>query len=63
VIKTTKINWIKRESVDINNIKDTKFHDSDIKPNVGYIYEIARVDKDGIRSLPTQGIELIYESK
>lgn len=63
VIKTTKINWIKRESVDINNIKDTKFHDSDIKPNVGYIYEIVGVDKDGIRSLPTQGIELVYESK
>ena len=63
VIKTTKINWIKRESVDISNIKETKFHDSDIKPNVGYIYEISGVDKDGLRSLPTQGIELVYESK
>ncbi|MDO9207267.1 MAG: hypothetical protein Q7T91_03340 [Sulfuricurvum sp.] len=63
VIKTTKISWINRVSVEINNIKETKFHDSDIKPNTGYIYEVLGVDKDGIRSLPTQGIELVYESK
>ncbi|MDD4854965.1 MAG: hypothetical protein PHQ22_09205 [Sulfuricurvum sp.] len=63
VIKTTKISWINRESVEINNIKEFKFHDSSIKPNTGYIYEVMGVDKDGIRSLPTQGIELIYETK
>jgi len=63
VIKTTKISWINRESVEINNIKDAKFHDSSIKSNTGYIYEVMGVDKDGIRSLPTQGIELMYETK
>jgi len=63
VIKTTKTSWINRESVEINNIKETKFHDSSIKQNTGYIYEVVGVDKDGIRSLPTQGIELIYETK
>ena len=63
VIKTTKINWIKRESVEINNIKDSKFHDGSTKANTGYIYEVMGVDKDGIRSLPTQGIELYYETK
>jgi len=63
VIKTTKISWISRESVEINNIKDGKFHDSNIKPNTGYIYQVMGVDKDGIRSLPTQGIELMYETK
>ncbi len=63
VIKTTKTSWINRESVEINNIKETKFHDSSIKQNTGYIYEVVGVDKDGIRSLPTQGIELTYETK
>jgi len=63
VIKTTKTSWINRESVEINNIKETKFHDSSIKQNTGYIYEVVGVDKDGIRSLPTQGIELMYEIK
>ncbi len=63
VIKTTKTSWVSRESVEINNIKETKFHDSSIKPNTGYIYEVVGVDKDGIRSLPTQGIELYFEIK
>jgi fibronectin type 3 domain-containing protein len=63
VIKTTKTSWINREIVEINNIKENKFHDSSIKPDTGYIYEIVGVDKDDIRSLPTQGIELSYEAK
>jgi len=61
VIKTTKTSWVSREIVEIKNIQDTKFHDSSIKPNTGYIYEVVGVDKDGIRSLPTEGIELTYE--
>ncbi len=63
VVKTTKTSWIGRESLEIKNIKETSFHDSDIKPNTGYIYEIIGIDKDGIRSLPTAGIELIFETK
>ncbi|MBD3799087.1 hypothetical protein [Sulfuricurvum sp.] len=63
VIKTTKKSWISRESVDINNITGTSFRDTDIKPDTGYLYEIMSVDKNGIRSLPTQAIELNYEAK
>lgn len=63
VIKTTKTSWIGRESVEINNIKEPKFSDANIIPNVGYIYQVMGIDKDGIRSLPTEGIELIYEKK
>jgi uncharacterized protein len=63
VVKTTKTSWVSRESVDINNIAETIFRDSDIKPDVGYLYEIMSVDKNGIRSLPTQAIELKYEAK
>lgn len=63
VIKTTKTSWIGREKVEINNIKETKFSDPTITPNVGYIYQVMGVDKDGITSLPTEGIELMYEKK
>ena len=63
IIKTTKINWIKSEILEFHSIKETKFHDSDIKPNVGYSYEVVGVDKDGIRSLPTKKIDLLYEVK
>jgi fibronectin type 3 domain-containing protein len=63
IIKTTKKSWIERESIEINNIKETNFTDTSIKPNVGYIYQVIGVDKDGVRSLPTAGIELIHEIK
>lgn len=63
VIKTTKKSWIDSVSLEINSIADTKFHDGDIKPNMEYIYEVLSVDKDGIRSLPPQGIALHYETK
>lgn len=63
VVKTTKTSWISRESVDINNITDTRFRDTDIKPDTGYLYEIMSVDKNGIRSLPTPAIELSFEAK
>ncbi|MDD2949544.1 MAG: hypothetical protein PHU29_02025, partial [Sulfuricurvum sp.] len=63
VVKTTKTSWISRESIDINNITEPRFHDGDIKPDTTYLYEIMSVDKDGIRSLPTQAIELSFEAK
>jgi uncharacterized protein len=63
VVKTTKTSWITRESIDINNITDTTFRDGDIKPDTTYLYEIMSVDKNGIRSLPTEAIELRYEAK
>lgn len=63
IIKTTKTSWISRESVEIKNIPDTAFRDSDIKPDTAYQYEIMSVDKNGIRSLPTKAIELSYEGK
>ncbi|MFZ2890101.1 fibronectin type III domain-containing protein [Sulfuricurvum sp.] len=63
VIKTTKKSWISRESLEINNITEALFHDINIKPDTGYLYEIMSVDKNGIRSLPTTPIELSYEAK
>jgi uncharacterized protein len=63
VVKTTKTSWISRETIDINNITGTTFRDTDIRPDISYTYEIMSVDKDGIRSLPTQAIELSFEAK
>jgi len=63
IIKTTKRSWVDRETIEINSITDTKFHDGDIQPNIEYVYEVLSVDKDGIRSLPAAGINLHYETK
>lgn len=63
VIKTTKTSWITREMMEINNITGTSFRDADIKPDTPYLYEIVSIDQNGIRSLPTEAIELSYEAK
>jgi uncharacterized protein len=63
VVKTIKTSWVTRESIDINNITEPKFSDTDIKPDTTYLYEILSVDKNGIRSLPTEAIEIRYEAK
>lgn len=63
VIKTTKTSWVTSESVEINGITETKFHDAAILANTDYTYQVMSVDKDGIRSLPTKAIELSYEVK
>lgn len=63
VIKTTKKTWVSRETVEINNITETKFHDGSVVANTPYIYQVYGIDKDGIKSLPTKGIELINEIK
>lgn len=63
VIKTTKINWLKREVVEINNISIPSFIDTDIKPDTAYSYEVVSVDANGIRSLATKAIDITYEAK
>jgi len=63
VIKTTKINWLKREVVDINNISAPSFIDTDVKPDTSYSYEVVSIDANGIRSLPTKAIDITYEAK
>ncbi len=63
IVKTTKTSWISREVVDINNITGTTYRDSDVKPNTQYLYQIVGVDSNGIRSVPTEAIELMHEVK
>ena len=63
VIKTTKKSWVDRETIEINSIADTKFHDGDIQPNIEYLYEVMSIDKDGIRSIPAASITLRHEVK
>jgi hypothetical protein len=63
LVKKTKLNWLNSEILDINNIQEMSYHDTAAKPNTQYSYQVVGVDKDGVRSLPTQAIELEYEIK
>lgn len=63
VIKTTKISWISKESIEINNITQTHFIDPNIKANTTYYYQVMAVDQYGIKSKPTEQLEITYEVK
>ncbi len=63
VLKTTKTSWISQETLEINNIKDGYFLDINIKPNTTYYYQVMSVDQFGIKSNPTEKIEIMYEVK
>jgi fibronectin type 3 domain-containing protein len=62
VLKTTKKSWIDRETKEFAGIRATRFSDAGIKPGVSYTYEIIAVDKHGIRSEPSEPLELTFEA-
>jgi fibronectin type 3 domain-containing protein len=62
VRKTTKKSWIDKETKEFTSIRATRFSDADIEPGVGYTYEILAVDKHGIRSEPSEPVELTFEA-
>ena len=63
VVKTTKTGWFSREVIEIKDIKEAYFTDANIKPNVSYVYEVSSIDSNGLRSLPTEAIDVRYEVK
>jgi fibronectin type 3 domain-containing protein len=62
VRKTTRKSWIDKETKEFTGIRATRFSDADIEPDVGYTYEVIAVDKHGIRSIPSEPIELSFEA-
>jgi fibronectin type 3 domain-containing protein len=62
VRKTTRKSWIDKETKEFTGIRSTRFTDADIEPDVGYTYEILAIDKYGIRSEPSEPLELSYEA-
>jgi len=61
VIKTTKKSWISKTTQKIKKITETQFTDVNIVADQRYIYSVVAVDKNGIRSLPSEEQELFFE--
>ena len=61
--KTTKTGGVSREVIEIKDIKEAYFTDANVKPNVSYVYEVSSIDSNGLRSLPTEAIDVRYEVK
>jgi len=61
IIKTTKTSWISKTMQEIKNITQTQFTDVNIIADQQYIYEVIAVDKNGIRSLPSEEQKLMFE--
>lgn len=63
VLKTTKHSWVDKSVEEITDIKQNQFTDMDILPEVAYEYQVIAVDENGLRSLPTEAIEISYKAK
>jgi len=62
VLKTTKLGWLDKKTAEINVKKELQFTDVNVVPGRQYIYQVVGVDKDGIRSLPSNEHELMLEA-
>jgi fibronectin type 3 domain-containing protein len=59
--KSTKTGWMSSEVQLIKDISKTKYTDSNIENDTLYNYEVIAVDSNGIESLPSKPIKLMYE--
>lgn len=62
VRKTTRKSWIDKETKEFTGIRKPRFSDADIESDIRYTYEVFAVDKHGIRSEPSEPVELSFET-
>jgi len=58
VLKNIKTNIIESKTIRFVDIKETVFYDKDIKQGVSYRYSVISIDKNGIKSKPSDRFEL-----
>ncbi len=63
LIKTKRESWLKSRVNEIKNITEESFTDNEISPDTTYSYQIVAVNQYGIRSEPTEPVELSFEAK
>jgi fibronectin type 3 domain-containing protein len=63
LIKTKKESWLKSTVQEIKNIKEESFKDAEIQPDTAYEYQITSVNQYGIRSKPSEKINLVLKAK
>jgi len=63
VIRTKKAGLFSKDGVEFTDIKEKRFKDTSegFQPNVEFVYQIIAIDKDGVASVPSDEVKLIYE--
>lgn len=60
IIKSTKESWVNTKVQEITNIKGESYIDKDVSPDTPYSYQVVAVDKLGLRSDPTNPVEISF---
>jgi fibronectin type 3 domain-containing protein len=63
IIKTKKEGWLDKSVIEIADIRTTQYSDMEVTGNSTYFYQIVALNQYGIRSEPTEAIELSIEAK
>ncbi|MEA3521566.1 MAG: hypothetical protein U9R50_01185 [Campylobacterota bacterium] len=63
LIKTKKESWLKSSVHEIKNITQESFTDNEVLVDTSYTYAIVALNQYGMRSEPTEAIELSLEAK
>ena len=64
IVKTTQLSWLDKKRAEIKVSGDTlQYTDVNVVPERPYIYELIAVDKNNIRSLPSDAQKLLLEAE
>ncbi len=63
VNKTTKIDWLNSKTAQLHDIKESSFTDINVIPERRYSYEVIAVDKNGLKSEPSNSQTLFIKGR
>ncbi len=63
LVKTSRSGWLSKSTSHVDNITKTELTDTNIAPDILYEYKIFAVDANGVKSKPSEPIEISFESK
>ncbi|RUM64918.1 MAG: hypothetical protein DSZ03_03525 [Sulfurimonas sp.] len=63
LVKTSRSGWLSKSTSHIDNIQKTELTDTNIAPDILYEYQIYAVDANGVKSQPSEAVEISFESK
>ncbi len=63
LMKTSRSGWLSKSTSHVDNITKTELTDTNISPDILYEYQIFAVDANGVKSKPSEAVEISFESK
>ncbi len=63
LVKTSRSGWLSKSTSHVDNITKTELTDTNIAPDILYEYQIFAVDANGVKSKPSEVVEISFESK